>query len=244
MTYDEWDMVALERGVILHSHGPSVCAAQPWGCWIHNPVQHSLSDAPVIWREDRAIAERLCEHGIGHPDWQECCYQLQIRSRDVTVHGCDGCCLPVPDGLRRWLPGRTGLGPKTLYVGALPVGRQWLPAGWTDLVQGVLEQAADIVPGVDYGSAKEKFGRLVLALRWPGPPNEHLAEDRYRVNDLVRAAEERSVWICDQCGGEGELFHPEHPEWTTGPLGAHRTRCLQHRHVGESFAEFAVRGRT
>lgn len=37
------------------------------------------------WRADRRIMERLCKHGIGHPD-------PDSRDPDGT-HGCDGCCI-------------------------------------------------------------------------------------------------------------------------------------------------------
>jgi hypothetical protein len=40
---------------------------------------------PQHWRGDRGIIERVCDHGIGHPDPDD-------RNRD-KIHGCDGCCV-------------------------------------------------------------------------------------------------------------------------------------------------------
>jgi hypothetical protein len=35
--------------------------------------------------------ERICEHGIGHPDPDD----RRIRTgEDMGDHGCDGCCTP------------------------------------------------------------------------------------------------------------------------------------------------------
>jgi len=46
---------------------------------------------PQHWRSDRAIMERICPHGIGHPDPDE--YKLNGKSGWAeAVHGCDGCC--------------------------------------------------------------------------------------------------------------------------------------------------------
>jgi hypothetical protein len=64
-------------------------------CPIHNPSDHPLKDAPTHWREDRSIMERICEHGIGHPDPDDTGYKVIERGEPleyIDVHGCDGCC--------------------------------------------------------------------------------------------------------------------------------------------------------
>ena len=94
------DMIALVNGILTGVHGPRACAGQTWGCWIHQPLPHALSEAPVRWREDKSTAERICPHGIGHPDPQDVAYNRNVLGRDVTVHGCDGCCGPLPDWAR------------------------------------------------------------------------------------------------------------------------------------------------
>ena len=40
------------------------------------------------WRIDRYIVERICPHGIGHPDPNQI-----LPTDDDGRHGCDGCCL-------------------------------------------------------------------------------------------------------------------------------------------------------
>lgn len=59
-------------------------------CCIHNPSNHALRSWPQNWRADRGIMERLCRHGVGHPDPDD----LMVKSRPeyADVHGCDGCC--------------------------------------------------------------------------------------------------------------------------------------------------------
>jgi hypothetical protein len=85
-------LVYLANGLLTNVHPASACAKQSWGCWIHNPLPHALSHAPVVWRSDRQFAERICEHGIGHPDPQDVLYNRRVLGRDIAVHGCDGCC--------------------------------------------------------------------------------------------------------------------------------------------------------
>lgn len=60
-------------------------------CTIHNRSEHSMRSFPQFWRMDRGIMERICPHGIGHPDPDE--YKLRLQNGAVElVHGCDGCC--------------------------------------------------------------------------------------------------------------------------------------------------------
>lgn len=69
-------------------------ACQGRGCVVHHPSDHHMNDRPVLWRGDRGIAERVCEHGIGHPDPDMMAYLLSVDPSYewVGVHGCDGCC--------------------------------------------------------------------------------------------------------------------------------------------------------
>jgi hypothetical protein len=57
-------------------------------CTIHNMSDHHMREWPQHWRDDRGIMERICPHGVGHPDpdnpWE---------LGDLNwIHGCDGCC--------------------------------------------------------------------------------------------------------------------------------------------------------
>lgn len=45
------------------------------------------------WRPDRGIMERVCEHGVGHPDPDD--VKVQAGGWTETIHGCDGCCNPL-----------------------------------------------------------------------------------------------------------------------------------------------------
>lgn len=96
------DVTAVVNGILTNVHRPSVCAGQH--CWVHNPSQHHMVAWPVLWREDKTTAERVCEHGLGHPDPDDADYNRR-QGRDVTVHGCDGCCGVTPTGRVTWRPG-------------------------------------------------------------------------------------------------------------------------------------------
>jgi hypothetical protein len=72
--------------VLINVHSKKVCKGEY--CCIHNPSSHHMADWPQVWRRDRAIMERTCEHGVGHPDPD------QVMEDDCWVHGCDGCCRP------------------------------------------------------------------------------------------------------------------------------------------------------
>lgn len=86
--------IQLANGAILTTHGPTQCANEH--CSIHNPSDHPLNTAPMNWRADRALMERLCEHGIGHPDPDDIAYKRTTRGDRFAdaeaIHGCDGCC--------------------------------------------------------------------------------------------------------------------------------------------------------
>ena len=64
-------------------HAASKCEGQP--CTIHNRTDHNMRSWPQSWRGDRGMMERICEHGIGHPDPDE-------REGIDRAHGCDMCC--------------------------------------------------------------------------------------------------------------------------------------------------------
>lgn len=73
-------------------------------CVIHNPSNHHMKEWDINIRLDRlTLAERLCPHGVGHPDPDSVNYittQLAMAGRNpkqyaLTSHGCDGCCVGV-----------------------------------------------------------------------------------------------------------------------------------------------------
>jgi hypothetical protein len=81
--------------VVLRTHPSSACANDP-ACCVHNPSDHPLKNAPMNWRGDRGMMERICEHGIGHPDPDDIAHKRRTYGTKADaawgVHGCDGCC--------------------------------------------------------------------------------------------------------------------------------------------------------
>ena len=76
----------------LKTHPPEACTGTT--CCIHNPSEHKMREWPLNWRSDMGVMERICEHGVGHPDPDHMHY---VRGLDVglehqALHGCDGCC--------------------------------------------------------------------------------------------------------------------------------------------------------
>ena len=73
-------------------HDKADCKGQY--CCIHNPSDHCMKDFPTHWRDDRELMERICPHGVGHPDPDDLAYKKRNGLPDSEgVHGCDGCCI-------------------------------------------------------------------------------------------------------------------------------------------------------
>lgn len=91
----QYDEVFLVGGRPLLVHRQEYCAGR--NCSIHNPSDHPLKAAPHMWRSDRGLMERECEHGIGHPDPDDLEFKRRTGHHDMYtlgLHGCDGCCRP------------------------------------------------------------------------------------------------------------------------------------------------------
>lgn len=73
------------------------CHCRGESCSIHNPSEHSMSGFKRYWRYDRGLMERICPHGVGHPDPDHLAFVRKIGgdaiARTEGVHGCDGCCV-------------------------------------------------------------------------------------------------------------------------------------------------------
>ena len=83
----ELDVVILEHtDSRLRVHAIGTCAGQY--CTVHNRSDHSMRDFPQNWRWDRNLMERICTHGVGHPDPDE----INLDKNGRGTHGCDGCC--------------------------------------------------------------------------------------------------------------------------------------------------------
>ena len=78
-------------GQIVWVHTKDKCEGNY--CCIHNPSDHEMKDFPTHWRDDRMLMERICEHGVGHPDPDDLAFKARNGYDDSEgVHGCDGCC--------------------------------------------------------------------------------------------------------------------------------------------------------
>lgn len=75
---------------LVNVHPESACVGR--ACVIHDPSDHPLRDAPMIWRADKRVMERKCVHGIGHDDPDDYAYRKSVNPRASNIHGCDGCC--------------------------------------------------------------------------------------------------------------------------------------------------------
>lgn len=93
---DKEDSTTYCRNALLQAHDESQCKGQP--CVIHNPSEHHMSGWPLNWRDDKRVMERICPHGIGHPDPDCAAHQERIGQSANNTHGCDGCCL-IPERL-------------------------------------------------------------------------------------------------------------------------------------------------
>lgn len=77
-------------GWVLDVHPPSQCAGRP--CVVHAPSDHHMREWPTNWRADTRVMERICPHGVGHPDPDDVAYLASVGRDWAAVHGCDGCC--------------------------------------------------------------------------------------------------------------------------------------------------------
>lgn len=87
------------KGAVLKTHAEDACVGE--FCCIHNPSDHALKDAPLNWRGDRGLMERICEHGVGHPDPDDLAYKERVMSKEdfeMRAFGTHGCCLCCVEG--------------------------------------------------------------------------------------------------------------------------------------------------
>lgn len=80
-----------EQDVIQGVHHQEKCTGY---CYIHNKSKHPLRHNPLKINLDTGLLERICEHGIGHPD-VDYLHAREESGEDITfmgVHSCDGCC--------------------------------------------------------------------------------------------------------------------------------------------------------
>lgn len=92
-----------EENVFITAHGQFIGAphartadCDEFGCVIHNQTDHHMRGLPTLWRSDRMIMERICEHGVGHLDPDNMAYFDRTRpdGHSESIHGCctELCC--------------------------------------------------------------------------------------------------------------------------------------------------------
>ena len=84
-----------QKDVKVMIHGADACFGRR--CVFHNPTKHHMSDWHMILRTDKsALVERICSHGVGHPDPDSLWFFVEIaKETSLAIHGCDGCCIPL-----------------------------------------------------------------------------------------------------------------------------------------------------
>lgn len=70
-------------------HPVAVCKGSH--CPFHNPSDHHMKDWPMVIRAS-GLTERVCPHGIGHPDPDSLAWMEGDGYMGFDIHGCDGCC--------------------------------------------------------------------------------------------------------------------------------------------------------
>ncbi|HEX5532935.1 MAG TPA: hypothetical protein VFX33_04265 [Actinomycetales bacterium] len=81
--------------VLRNVHSPTRCTGK--ACVVHNTTDHHMREWPLTWRGDLGTFERLCPHGIGHPDPDALGCLVSTQGPTAGIHGCDDCCLPPSD---------------------------------------------------------------------------------------------------------------------------------------------------
>lgn len=75
---------------LSYVHGENRCKGEY--CCIHNPSDHHMRTWPLNWRNDTGVMERICPHGVGHPDPDDAAFNIRMNLAHMNIHGCDGCC--------------------------------------------------------------------------------------------------------------------------------------------------------
>ena len=86
----EMELLSQLQGV----HPESKCAGRV--CVIHSPTDHHMRTWPMNWRGDRGLIERICPHGVSHPDPDHLPRWEAMGWGAEATHGCcqAGCCMP------------------------------------------------------------------------------------------------------------------------------------------------------
>ena len=82
-------------GGMLNVHAAADCD-RTIACPIHHPSNHPLRAAPLAWHNDVRHIQRICSHGLRHPDPDGLVFVRLTRGPsaawELIAHNCDGCC--------------------------------------------------------------------------------------------------------------------------------------------------------
>jgi hypothetical protein len=86
------EVIKLEHSdmVFKRAHSKGSCRG-PY-CTIHNRSDHHMRSFPQIWNPMIFCMQRVCTHGIGHPDPDEINNDVVVKIDHET--NCCGCCVP------------------------------------------------------------------------------------------------------------------------------------------------------
>jgi hypothetical protein len=85
------ERVELVGGEVVYAHHRSECLGP--NCSVHHPSAHGMTTFPQHFREDRVLMERVCPHGVGHPDPDDLAYKgLFLSDEEAAAEGIHGCC--------------------------------------------------------------------------------------------------------------------------------------------------------
>ena len=74
--------------ISINSHDLEVCAGSV--CAFHNRTDHHMRKFRQFYRLDRNAMERICGHGVGHPDPDDIDI---VNGKSDGIHDCDACCI-------------------------------------------------------------------------------------------------------------------------------------------------------
>jgi len=93
---EKHQMAVIGEDLLKYVHNRLGCEGR--SCVIHNPSQHHMRDWPERWNWATKGVERICPHGIGHPDPDSVAYWKLKGREGLALHGCDGCCREANSG--------------------------------------------------------------------------------------------------------------------------------------------------
>lgn len=86
--HGHWDL-HVQGDQVIQTHGPDICRGGP-PCCLHNPSEHHMKRWKLVFRQDRNwLGERICVHGVGHPDPDSL---KSLNDRGIEDDGVHGCC--------------------------------------------------------------------------------------------------------------------------------------------------------